>query len=715
MTVMPGETFSEILGKYAPHLLDALAERLNRSSRGKKGDPIERIEKAFETPKTLEKLVADLEQFERNALAVFLNCPGVFWRWDHAVRLLTACGIPSAYRALQSLLASGLVCLKSNAPDGMVQRFELPDDLVLRLAPSVGLSPPVAAASLKLPIPIEPAKGLEGDRWRAVDGWDIPIRIALLWQLAHRVPIRKTQQNQLFKRDQERILLNPQIASGLLDAVEPVEDLGGLVYGLAVEQGLLRGSGEEESPVAALHEYWPATLADSLLVCGRALLSVETWNELGPLTPVGTFARETPTARYIAMLLLATLPEGFGVTPEYLGERIAMMHPPWNASGDLIGSMRHAEARSESAATWTRATLLGPMYQLGLTEVGVAKSKSKETLVRLSALGRQLLVPAVELPAAIEYPQTLFAQPNHSIVVYRQGLSIELLSRLVQFAEARSVGAALTFELTADSVYRGLESGLSAEDMTEILVRHGSRELPAGVAASIRTWAQKRERLAVYVSSSLLEFADPKDVDRAIEGGLEGVRINDRILLLTGEQDRNLSLLRLTSTRDYRLAPEPCVAAEDDGVTLAIDSDKSDLLLDAELQRFAVATPSSNGVVRNKTVRVTPQSMRAAVEQGMTMELLEDWFMRRTGEPPPASVRLLMHASNGLDLRSNREWVVRTSLPEIADGLLQHPQTRGFIRERLGPMSMTVADAELPALKAAVAELGLTLDIESSV
>ena len=43
----------------------------------------------------------------------------------------------------------------------------------------------------------------------------------------------------------------------------------------------------------------------------------------------------------------------------------------------------------------------------------------------------------------------------------------------------------------------------------------------------------------------------------------------------------------LTGTRDYGLPPEKCVEVDADGITLAVDLTRSDLLLEAELQRFA--------------------------------------------------------------------------------------------------------------------------------
>jgi len=51
-----------------------------------------------------------------------------------------------------------------------------------------------------------------------------------------------------------------------------------------------------------------------------------------------------------------------------------------------------------------------------------------------------------------------------------------------------------------------LESGLSFEDILQTLEQHGMRSLPPAVQESLRTWANKRERISVYPAATLFEF-----------------------------------------------------------------------------------------------------------------------------------------------------------------------------------------------------------------
>src|SRR5207237_4264227 len=125
---------------------------------------------------------------------------------------------------------------------------------------------------------------------------------------------------------------------------------------------------------------------------------------------------------------------------------------------------------------------------------------------------------------------------------------------------------------------------------------------------SLRTWADKRERISVYPSATLFEFADPSDLNEALARGLPGVRLSERLLIVVDEKAVDFRHFRLLGTRDYALPPEKCVAVDGDGVTLSVDVSRSDLLLEIELQRFAEPLDSA-GVNGKHRYRLTPASL----------------------------------------------------------------------------------------------------------
>jgi hypothetical protein len=328
--------------------------------------------------------------------------------------------------------------------------------------------------------------------------------------------------------------------------------------------------------------------------------------------------------------------------------------------------------------------------------------------VQLTDVGRSVLglAPAVALP---ELPKTLLVQPNLEIVAYRQGLTPGLIGLLSRFANWSTLSAACTLRLAPESVYRGLETGCTFEQILQTLQQHGVRELPDAVVQSLRTWADKRERLAVYTAAALLEFTQVEDLEAALARGLPGVRVADRFLLVPREDDVDYRHLRLAGSRDYGLPPGQCVEVAEDGVTLALDLARADLLVETELERFAESLPavSENG---RRVYRLTPKSLRQAKETGLTLPVLETWFPQRTGQPLTAAARLLLGESPGRPLRLGPLVVLEVPSTELADGLVQWPATRDLIQSRLGPQALTIAENDLPALRQRLVELGLEVN-----
>jgi hypothetical protein len=237
------------------------------------------------------------------------------------------------------------------------------------------------------------------------------------------------------------------------------------------------------------------------------------------------------------------------------------------------------------------------------------------------------------------------------------------------------------------------------------------RETPAPVLQSLQTWANKRERISVYPSATLFEFAAAEDLEAALARGLPGVRLSDTLAVVAGEGNVDFRHFRLSATRDYTLPPEKCVTVEADGVTLTIDLGRADLLLESEVQRFAepVRQEHANG---RRQYRLTPASAAACREAGLSPAALEAWFQQRSGQPLPAAVRLLLAGPELSPPDLRRLLVLNVASPEIADGLRQWPGTRGLIEERLGPTALVVAEEHVPVLRDRLEQLGVTLHEE---
>jgi hypothetical protein len=234
------------------------------------------------------------------------------------------------------------------------------------------------------------------------------------------------------------------------------------------------------------------------------------------------------------------------------------------------------------------------------------------------------------------------------------------------------------------------------------------KAVPTPVLNSVRTWANKRERLSIYTSAALFEFASGAELAEALARGLPAMRLTERLAVVANEKDIDYRNFRLTGTRDYCLPPERCVEVEADGVTLSVDLARSDLLLESEVHRFAepVAGPAPHG---RRLYRLTPASVGTGRQNGLNEAGLETWFRQRVGLPLSSAAGLLLAGPETPPLELRRQLVLHVGTEEIADGMLQWPGTRGLIVARLGPAALVVAEENVPALVARLRELGIRL------
>ena len=242
------------------------------------------------------------------------------------------------------------------------------------------------------------------------------------------------------------------------------------------------------------------------------------------------------------------------------------------------------------------------------------------------------------------FEQFLFVQPNFEVIAYRQGLTPQLAGRLSQFAWWSQIGAALELKLTRESIVHGLDGGLTAETILEILTRHSQRALPHGITDAVTNWASRRERVTYYAAATLIEFGSSADRDAAMafwpaSDLAAPIAVAERFLLVEDEKTVPFDRLRLISSRDYRRPPEICASFEPDGVTHGARSRRG---------RTCWSKPSSPGsptlCPRRRTERdkaggaerrhfgSRAASLRRGMSRGMTAAQLVEWYARRTGE-----------------------------------------------------------------------------------
>ncbi len=358
---------------------------------------------------------------------------------------------------------------------------------------------------------------------------------------------------------------------------------------------------------------------------------------------------------------------------------------------------RGASAAPRGSAA-VEALLLGAAYPLGLVRAA-EQDVTHKRLVQLSPLGRYVLALGATPPPRPAFDRFLLVQPNFEMIAYRQGLTPQLVGALSRFAWWSQIGSAVELKLTRESIVHGLGGGLSAEAILETLNEHNQRALPPGVVNAVKNWASRREWLSFYTSATLIEFGSEPERDSFLSSwqsndGILPVAVGERFLLVENERAVPFDRLRLTSSRDYRRPAEVCVKVESDGVTLALDLARSDLLVNAELLRFADMLPAEPRVSDDtkalavRRFRVTAASLARGLGRGMSHPDLGGWFQARTGNPIPPAIELLLAARSPrlASLKATREVVVTLPTVVLLDGLIQHPATGPLLGERLRPV-----------------------------
>jgi hypothetical protein len=519
------------------------------------------------------------------------------------------------------------------------------------------------------------------------DGLEWFLRLGALWQEVHDTPARLTQQGTFFKRDQDRLTEDALLNQPLDSHSTTLPQQGHFLVALALALDLLRTE-DVNLRAGTFPDAWqdfPSSLTQVLGV----LSEMTAWSIKDGWLGLQAGTNAWPTAMLVTLAVLLRLKEDQWTTPTALAPWIAQRHCFWSG-------LDHAP----NLSTTMQALLLGMLVPLRLLQH--RQTATGEHVVRLTPLGRAVLSErgAVTLP---RFPKTLLVQPNLELVAYRQGLTPQLVAEVSKLATWKTLGAVCTLQIDQHSVHRGLEAGASFESAVHLLDHHGVHRPPGNVVEALRTWAAKRDRLAVYQGANLLEFFTKDDRDAALSRGLAGMPLADRYVLIEDADALDYRHFRTLGTRDYALPPAVCVGVTLDGVTLAVDAAKADLLLETELLRFAVPIAGKD----NREFLITPQSLARARSQGLSLLFLEDWFTRRTGQPLSPAARLLWTDRNGQTSALANMLVFTVSSEDLADGLWQWPDTRPLLLDRLGPRAFAITTENVPKLREKLAEIEL--------
>ncbi|WFP17267.1 helicase-associated domain-containing protein [Citricoccus muralis] len=228
-------------------------------------------------------------------------------------------------------------------------------------------------------------------------------------------------------------------------------------------------------------------------------------------------------------------------------------HPGTAVVNELETFRRWQHPRSITRTQAFTTPLAGEAERLGLFGAQALTSPGR-ALAEQGLEGLDAAADAVAelLPAPI---RTLRLQADLTAVA-PGFLDPELAAHLERFADDEGDGTAAVFRFSAESVRRGLDDGLTAEAMLELLAAHSSDALPQTLRYLIDDTARRHLALAVHRAGAVLTVEEPATLTTLLAmpelapAGLQ--RLSDTIALSRLDDAELHALLAETGRRAAR-------------------------------------------------------------------------------------------------------------------------------------------------------------------
>lgn len=166
------------------------------------------------------------------------------------------------------------------------------------------------------------------------------------------------------------------------------------------------------------------------------------------------------------------------------------------------GSETYEKWRTNDAERYIGA-LSSSLHEMGLIALGYVDPQIKPDAGQVNADFFQLtdLAAAVFNPFQKEVWQqqapvrSLIVQPNFEIMVLQPDYTT--LYRLLPFTQADTIDTVSRLTITRTSLLHGLESGLTLDEILQILSEHSQKELAQNVLYTLRDWAKSYKEVSI--------------------------------------------------------------------------------------------------------------------------------------------------------------------------------------------------------------------------
>lgn len=346
---------------------------------------------------------------------------------------------------------------------------------------------------------------------------------------------------------------------------------------------------------------------------------------------------------------------------------------------------------------WAANALLSTLVHIGVLERGKNGGSGTECWsFRLTDVGKAVFgAPEVTFKMAAVSDKCLTVQPNHDVLLYLDAADGEAISILGRIASQESAtGIVQTFKLTRESVYGALEGGMAPAVIESFLSSRSRSGLPANVAQSLSEWSRKRESLVVR-SEVAVEFL-------AGSSASHGRALGSHLFLSTPQAAHKVAknLGVGIETKD----PRPDWKVDEHGIISP--NRPMSAIGGARLRRFAEFIDG--------TWRLSPRSVHAAQELGITAEQIVGWLTVHTGAavPPVLALAIRNWAGGRAKVFLDRVVLLQVNDSTSFAALNQSERLRSHIKGVLAPGTFVVTDEGRKEAITLLRDLGFSLDAD---
>jgi hypothetical protein len=252
------------------------------------------------------------------------------------------------------------------------------------------------------------------------------------------------------------------------------------------------------------------------------------------------------------------------------------------------------------------------------------------------------------------------------------------------------------YRLTRESVYRGLESGMTLEGLVEKLQSGSQTELPQNVAVELREWASLRERIVVRRRARLMEFHSAQALQNGLSQGLTGNVVAERFLLT----DSRSALLPGLTVINYA-KPLPQNLSVTESAIIHLQRGSHDLMTAAQLNQWAVHNSHTEW-------QLTAESVAAALKPGRKIAELLTLLKNRLSRPIHPLVELTLRSWAGESYAVELETVVALRCPEerVFEAILVSPMMKPLLKGYLYPDLLFADPKQIETLRQQLHWLG---------